>query len=127
VTNNNSGAPDKCGGARTVTFTVTSSCETPKTCAATFTVTTASSVTLNCAGNTTIAACLTQTQANDAFTAWLATATACGGCDRGPVTNNNSGAPDKCGGARTVTFTVTSSCEAPKTCAATFTVTTASS
>src|SRR4029434_6504858 len=127
VTNNNTGAPDKCGGSRTVTFTVTSSCEAPKTCSATFTVTAATSVTLNCAGNTTIAACLTQTQVNNAFNAWLATATAGGGCDRGPVTNNNTGAPDKCGGSRTVTFTVTSSCEAPKTCAATFTVTAATS
>jgi hypothetical protein len=50
--------------------------------------------------------CLTQAQVNTAFSAWLATASASGGCN-GILTNNNTGAPLACGGATTVTFTYT--------------------
>ncbi|HEX6846944.1 MAG TPA: hypothetical protein VF144_08195, partial [Chitinophagaceae bacterium] len=111
VTNNGGSAPAACGGSKTVTFTVTSSCETPRTCSATFTVTAAPAVTLTCATNTTIAACQTQAQVDAAYGAWLATATASGGCNLGSVTNNGGSAPAACGGSKTVTFTVTSSCE----------------
>ena len=125
VTNNGGTAPNACGGSKTVTFTVTSSCESPKTCSATFQVTNAPAVVLTCAQNTTVGSCLTQGQVNTAYAAWLATATASGGCSRGPVTNNGGDAPSACGGSKTVTFTVTSACESPKTCSATFTVTNA--
>ena len=56
------------------------------------------------------------------FAAWLATASASGGCN-GNLSNNNQGAPSACGGSTTVTWTYTSSC-APlsTTCTATFTV-----
>jgi hypothetical protein len=122
VTNSGGAAPDACaGGTRTVTFTVTSTCET-KTCSASFTVTAAPALVLTCAQNTTIAACTSQGAINTAYTNWLASATATGGCNRGSVTNSDGGAPDACaGGTRTVTFTVTSTCET-KTCSASFTV-----
>ncbi|MBK9013160.1 MAG: T9SS type A sorting domain-containing protein [Saprospiraceae bacterium] len=124
LTNNNTGAPPACGGSTTVTFTYTSSCLAPTTtCQATFTVPPAPTVVLTCPQNTTTAACQTQAAVNTAFVTWLATASASGGCN-GVLTNNNTGAPNACGGSTTVTFTYTSTC-APltTTCQATFTVT----
>ncbi|MBK8567222.1 MAG: hypothetical protein IPN76_28835 [Saprospiraceae bacterium] len=123
LTNNNTGAPPACGGSTTVTFTYTSSCAPlTTTCQATYTVSAPPTVMLNCPMNTTTAACQTQAAVNSAFTTWLASATASGGCN-GVVTNNNTGAPPACGGSTTVTFTYTSTC-APltTTCQATFTV-----
>jgi len=123
LSNNNTGAPPACSGATTVTFTYTSSCAPfTTTCQATFTVPAASAVVLTCPVNTTTAACQSQASINTAFAAWLATASASGGCSSS-LTNNNTGAPNACGGSTTVTFTYTSSC-APFTtsCSATFTV-----
>jgi hypothetical protein len=122
ITNNNTGAPDKCGGTKTVTFTATSSCEGNKTCSATFTVTTAPAVVLTCPANVSEPVCQLQDTINARFNRWLATATFSGGCNA-VLSNNNTGAPDACtGGTATVTFTVTSTCEANKTCSATFAV-----
>ena len=92
------------------------------TCQATFTVPAPATVVLTCPVNTTTAVCQTQAAVNTAFAAWLATASASGGCN-GVLTNNNTGAPSNCGGSTTVTFTYTSTC-APltTTCQATFTV-----
>ncbi len=123
LTNNNTGAPPACGGATTVTFTYTNSCDpTISTCQATFTVTAPDAVVLTCPINTSTAGGQTQAAVNAAFAAWLATASGTGGCN-GVLTNNNSGAPPAGGGSTTVTFTYTSSC-APltTTCQATFTV-----
>ncbi|MBK8449456.1 MAG: hypothetical protein IPL42_05280 [Saprospiraceae bacterium] len=120
-TNNNTGAPNACGGTVTVTFTVTSTCEPPKTCTASFGVTTATLVVLNCPINQSELACQTQAAIDAKFATWLATVSTSGGCN--PVfTNNNTGAPNACGGTVTVTFTVNSSCEPPKTCTASFSV-----
>ena len=83
-------------------------CSFVSTCQATFTVVASPPVILTCPTNTTVASCQSQTAVNAAFTAWLATGTASGGCNR-VLTNNNSGAPDACGGSTTVTFTYTSS------------------
>lgn len=125
ITNNNNGAPDKCGGTKTVTFTATASCGTTQTCSATFTVS-STTVVMTCPANVTKPACYTQAQIDTAFTNWLATVSVTGGCNT-LITNNNNGAPLACvGGTKTVTFTVTSSCEANKTCSATFTVPAAS-
>ncbi len=124
LTNNNTGAPSACGGFTTVTFTYTSTCAPLiTTCQATFSVPNAPGVVLNCPVNRIESACLTQDTINAHFNAWLATASASGGCN-GSLTNNNTGAPSRCGGSTTVTFTYTSSC-APTTttCQATFTVT----
>ncbi|MBK8567598.1 MAG: hypothetical protein IPN76_30850 [Saprospiraceae bacterium] len=122
ITSDNPGAPSACGGSTTVTFTLTSDCHPPLTCQATFTVTAAPTVVLTCPINTTVDTCQTQAAVNAQFNAWLATASASGGCN-GVLTNNNTGAPSACGGSTTVTFTYTSTC-APltTTCQATFTV-----
>ena len=123
LTNNSQGAPPACGGSRTVTFTYTSTCAPlSSTCQATFTVPNSPAVSLTCPANTTTTACQTQAAVDAAYAAWLATATASGGCG-GSLTNNSTGAPAACGGSKTVTFTYTSSC-APltSTCQATFTV-----
>ncbi|MBI1227952.1 MAG: T9SS type A sorting domain-containing protein [Bacteroidetes bacterium] len=123
LTNNNTGAPSICGGATTVTFTYTSTCAPfTTTCNATFTVNAPPTVVLTCPVNTTVASCQTQTAVDGQFDAWLASASASGGCN-GVLTNNNTGAPSSCGGSTTVTFTYTSTC-APftTTCNATFTV-----
>ncbi|MBK6824631.1 MAG: hypothetical protein IPG87_17230 [Saprospiraceae bacterium] len=124
LSNNNSGAPDKCGGVVNVTFTVTSTCEPNNTCTASFTVTPAPAVVLTCPTNQTEAECQTQAAIDTKFNTWLGTAMFTGGCN-GVLTNDNTGAPMACGGSKTVTFTVTSDCEGPKTCMATFTVTAA--
>ncbi|MCB0648970.1 MAG: hypothetical protein KDC49_20010, partial [Saprospiraceae bacterium] len=123
LSNNNTGAPDSCGGSTTVTFYYVFD-ELPggDSCMATFTVSPPPSITLTCPMNTTAAACQTQSAVDAAFATWLATATASGGCN-GVLTNNNVGAPPACGGSTTVTFSYSSSCAAmPTTCQATFTV-----
>ncbi|MEN8251194.1 MAG: hypothetical protein ABFS32_19835, partial [Bacteroidota bacterium] len=112
--------PDFCGGSETVYWTVTSDCEDDVTCSATFEVEYAPVVVLTCQDETTVP-CLTQGQVDAAFSIWLGTTTFTGGCN--PVmTNNNTGAPDFCGGSTTVTWTVTSDCEDDVFCTATFTV-----
>jgi hypothetical protein len=98
VTNNSTAAPSACGGVATVTFTATSaSCSTPETKTATFTVTAAPAVVLTAPANVTEAACQTQAQIDTKYTAWLAQATATGGCSV-TVTNNSTAAPSACGG-----------------------------
>jgi hypothetical protein len=91
--NNSTGAPSACGGSKTVTWTVTSSCEATKTCSASFTVTAAPAVVVTCASNTTEASCQTQDAINAKYTAWLATFSATGGCNR-QSSNNSTGAPE---------------------------------
>ena len=61
-----------------------------------------------------------------AWATFKTSATASGGCN-GSLTNNApANPPAKCGGTVDVTWTYTSSCEAPKTCTRTFAVTAAS-
>ncbi|MBK8567568.1 MAG: hypothetical protein IPN76_30685 [Saprospiraceae bacterium] len=81
ITSDNPGAPSACGGSTTVTFTLTSDCHPPLTCQATFTVTAAPTVVLTCPINTTVDTCQTQAAVNAQFNAWLATASASGGCN----------------------------------------------
>ena len=116
--------PFACGqSSRTVTFTYTSTCAPfITTCQATFTVADPPSVNLNCPFNTTVAANQTQEAVNTAFSTWLAGGYASGGCN-GVLTNNNTGAPNACGGTTTVKFTYTSACGPfTTTCQRTFTV-----
>ncbi|MCC6724603.1 MAG: T9SS type A sorting domain-containing protein, partial [Saprospiraceae bacterium] len=122
--NNNIGAPPACGGSTTVTFTYNSNCSPFTTvCSATFTVETAPTAVLNCPANFTATACQTQSAVNAQFQAWLASATASGGCN-GVLTNNNIGAPSICGGSTTVNFTYSNACPPLSlNCSATFTVT----
>ena len=128
LSNNSTTAPNACGGTASITFTVTSDCETNRTCTATFTVDPAPVVMLTCPTNATEAACQTQAQIDTKFNTWLDVykrqAMFTGGCNA-TISNNNNGAPMACGGSKTVTFTVTSTCEPNKTCMATFTVTAA--
>lgn len=125
LTNNNTGAPPACGGSRTVTFTYTSDCDPTETCQATFNVSPSPQVAINCPGNMTVSHCMTQAQVNAAYSAWLASATAVGGCN-GALTNNSPGAPLICSPTavvRNVTFTYISSCPPNSTsCSATFTL-----
>ncbi len=119
-------APPACGGATTVTWTVTSDCEPPAMCSATFTVTAAPPVVITCPAPATEASCQTQAAIDAAFATWLTTATLSGGCGAA-MTHDGLiiGAPAACGGASTVTWTATSDCEPNVTCSATFTVTAA--
>jgi len=122
LTNNSTGAPSACGGSTTVTWTYTTSCAQPILRSATFQVQSPPTVVLNCPINQTEPAGLSQAQVNAAFSAWLASCTAFGGCN-GSLSNNSMGAPPASGGSTTVTFTYASSC-APltTTCQSTFTV-----
>ncbi len=122
LTNDNTGAPDACGGSTTVTWTVASSCEDDVECSATFTVTDAPLVELTCPDDEVVASCQTQGAIDTAFTAWLLEVSSSGGCNS-VLTNDNTGAPDACGGSTTVTWTVASSCEDDVECSATFSVT----
>jgi len=122
ISDDNTGAPPKCGGSTTVTWTVTSDCEDDVTCSATFTVTDAPPVTLTCPDDETVASCLSQGQVNSLFSDWMDEVVWGGGC-KAVLKNNNIGAPPKCGGSTTVTWRVESSCEDDVTCSATFTVT----
>ena len=113
LSNNSTGAPDKCGGTTTVTFTATSNSCGTATCSASFTVTSAPAVVLTCPTNTTVASGQTQSAVDAEYAAWLATVSTSGGCNAS-LTNNSTGAPLASGGTKTVTFTVTSSCEGIK-------------
>jgi hypothetical protein len=126
LTNNSTGAPAACGGSVTVIFTVTSDCEAPVTCSATYTVPTPPALSIACPSAVVEASCQDQASINTAFTVWLGTVSAVGACDNNTVTNNNTGAPDACGGSVTVTFTATdNTCGLTSSCMATFTVTAA--
>ncbi|MFN0015041.1 MAG: hypothetical protein ACKVU2_10870, partial [Saprospiraceae bacterium] len=114
-------APSACGGSNTVRYTVSSDCASDATCDRTFTVTAAPPVTLICPDNTIEAACQTQMAIDMKFTDWLATVSYGSGCHPS-ISNDNTGAPKACGGSTTVTWTVTSDCEKPATCSATFSV-----
>jgi len=116
-------APNACGGSTTVTWNYISFCEVTKTCTKTFTVLPAPAVIFNCPDDKTEAACQPQEAIDDSFTAWLATASASGGCN-GLYTRTPAfpTAPPACGGFTDVTWTYTSSCDEPKTCTKRFTV-----
>ena len=99
--------PDKCGGYRDVTWTYTvGSCGQTQSCTRRFTVLTPATVAINCGSNVTVPACSTQAQVNAAWTAFLASTTASGGCN-GVLTTNCTTPPNKCGGYRDVTWTYT--------------------
>jgi len=85
-------------------------------------------VTLTCPSNQSELPCQTQSAINAKFAAWLATASAGGGCT-GSFTNNAGSAPSvTTSGTATVIFTYTSTCSgttpttSAPTCSATFTV-----
>jgi hypothetical protein len=115
--------PDRCGGSITVTYTVSGDCETTSK-TVTFTVDSPDEVSITCTDQN-ILPNQSQTAANAAYASWLADieATVSGGCSTTVTNDGPATAPSVCvGGSVTVTFTVTSDCEDPVTCMATFTV-----
>ena len=118
--------PSICGGSVDVTWTYNSSCNngqkcTGNTCTRTFTVLSAPPVVFNCGANKTLPACVNQAAISAAWTSFLASTTASGGCN-GSLTNNATNPPNICGGSVDVTWTYTSSCAVPQTCTRTFTI-----
>jgi hypothetical protein len=114
-------APDKCGGVATVHFIVTDKCYTTTNVTRTFSITAAPAVVLNVPGNFTAPTCYgNQTEVDDAFKAWVASANVTGGCN--PIKTDDHGtAPSRCGGNATVTWNVTDLCQ-NATESATFTI-----
>lgn len=113
-------APNACGGKTTIVFTGQNDCET-KTCYSDFKVETAPSPVLTCPAQVTESACQTQSAIDAKFAVWKSTASFTGGCN-GVLTNSSGFAPNFCGGSTTVTFTVSSTCETPKSCSSSFNV-----
>jgi hypothetical protein len=82
ITNDNTGAPSACGGATTVSITYTSTVNhSTTTCSGYVYCDWTNRCLINLPVNTSTASCLTQAQVNIAFSAWLATASASGGCN----------------------------------------------
>ncbi len=83
---------------------------------------------LNCPVNITEAACQTQAEIDAAFATWLGTVSITsnkiGNITGITITNDNTGAPDNCGGSTTVIFTATDGCNPAntETCSAVFNV-----
>lgn len=124
LSNNGGAAPSACGGSVTVTFTATSSCDSTIQCSAVFTVTPAPPVLLTCPPILVAPSCTSQDIVDSLYLEWLTLVSSFGGC-KPLLSNNSSGPPDFCGGSKTVTFQVTSTCEATVTCSSVFTVTNA--
>ncbi|MBK6665543.1 MAG: hypothetical protein IPG48_05160 [Saprospiraceae bacterium] len=82
LSNNNPGAPSNCGGSTTVTWTANDACNVPTTCSRTFTVASPPALIINCPAPGNTASCQTQAAVNTAFTTWLSTVSASGGCVR---------------------------------------------
>ncbi len=78
-------------------------------------------VSISCPLNQSIPACTDQTIINDAYALWLSSASFSGGCNSA-LSNDGGSVPSGCGGSKTVTWTVTSLCENPKTCSSVFTI-----
>src|SRR5678816_2363001 len=117
-------APNRCGGTTNVTYTVSGDCAQTQTCSSSFTVDNATAVQYNCPAPSSAGSCSTQAQVDAAFAAWLTGFTSSGGCDRS-ASYGSPVAPNRCGGSTSVTYTVTSSCEATRTCSSSFSVTNA--
>ncbi|MEO5985221.1 MAG: hypothetical protein ABIP80_06915 [Ferruginibacter sp.] len=75
---------------------------------------------VTCTQNVTLSAGLSQAELNTAYTNWLASVSATGGC--GTSISNNSTSTPSCGQTRNITWTIRSTCGANQTCNATFTV-----
>ena len=114
--------PSACGGYVDVTWTYNSNSSCGQTtyscngqtsqgnsisCTKRFTVASPAPVVFKCGSNVTVAACSTQAQINAAWSSFLASTTACGGCG-GVLTNNAPSTPPSItGGFVYVTWTYT--------------------
>ena len=110
-----------CGFEITGIWTVISDCEAPAVKSSTFTIPEAPKVEITIADLELDKACYSQAEVDQKFNDWVSTATFTGGCNA-EWTNDADIAPGYCGGSVTVTWTVTSSCEADVEKSATFTV-----
>jgi gliding motility-associated-like protein len=114
-------APDICkGGTVAVKFDANDKC-TSATYSASFVITPAAAVTLNVPADMTSDVYMTQAEVDAIFVDWLSRVSYSGGCNA-VLTNNSTGAPDKCGGSSVVAWTVKSSCQEDAVKTATFTV-----
>jgi hypothetical protein len=120
LTRTSATAPSICGGSASITWTYTvGSCGTTQSCTRTFTVAAPAPVVLTCGSNVTLPACSTQAQLNAAWTAFLNSTTATGGCG-GVLTRTSCSAPSLCGGYVDVTWTYTvTSCGPQSGCGST--------
>ncbi|MEP7197661.1 MAG: hypothetical protein ABI851_14170, partial [Saprospiraceae bacterium] len=116
--------PNACGGIASIIFEDTSSCQALISCTSTFNVTNAPNIALTCPAFVTESACQTQAAIDAKFAAWKNTVSFIGGCN-GVLSNSGNTSPNACGGVENVTFSVTSDCQTPVTCVATFKVTNA--
>ncbi len=123
VDNNNTGAPESCGGSVTVVWTATSDCPAAVTDTATFVVTDAPAVVLTAPDNDTIPACTSETEITSLFNSWLDEVTYSGGCDLEVSYDSSLVAPAACGGEVEVIWTASSGCEDDISDTATFVVT----
>ncbi|WP_412476539.1 T9SS type A sorting domain-containing protein [Flavobacterium sp. TBRC 19031] len=98
-------APRLCeGGSVSLTYSIADNCS-QDSASATFTITPSSQITFNCGDNVSVPACSSQEEVNSAWSAFLASTTANGGCN-GVLTNNApSNPPSACGGYIDVTWT----------------------
>ncbi|WP_324692344.1 hypothetical protein, partial [Flavobacterium cheonhonense] len=117
-------APRLCdGGSVSLTYSIADNCSEDSV-SATFTVTPSSQITFNCGDNVSVPACSTQQEVNSAWTSFLASTSASGGCSNGVLTNNApSNPPSACGGYVDVTWTynVTDPCGQSDNCEGQFT------
>src|SRR5690625_3077393 len=130
LSDDNSGAPARCGGSVTVTFTSTSEHCGSVSCDATFTITPPEAISYSTLSDANLTSCAFADQAalDAAFADWVSEQTAAlnvsGGCE--PQISNNSeevSIPLLCdGGSATVTWTISDLCET-KTVSADFKLT----
>ncbi len=104
-------------GIHTVTVTDENGAET----SCNVTINEPSEIVLIAPKDTTVSTCLSQQEVNTEFNFWLSRVQASGGKNL-LVTNNNTGAPDACGGSIDVIWTATSECPEDVKDTATFTV-----
>jgi len=112
--------PGICGGTVTATWTYVTDCSM-NSCSRTFTVNAPATVTVTCPQNKNEDLCHTQSEINTSYSNWLNSLMFSGGCNAS-ASNNGGAAPSRFGGSKTVTWTVTSSCQGPVTCSAVFSV-----
>ncbi|MBT8221100.1 MAG: T9SS type A sorting domain-containing protein [Bacteroidia bacterium] len=120
IMHNSTGAPDACGGSKTVTWMLLSNCEVGVEKSSTFTVLPALTPVLKCPSNMTMPSCSTESEVSAAFASWISTVSLTGACPGVQLSNDNTGPPSACGGSTTVTWS-TDGC-VTETCSATFTV-----
>ncbi|MBK6858730.1 MAG: T9SS type A sorting domain-containing protein [Saprospiraceae bacterium] len=120
TTNAPNNPPGICGGMATAIWTYTTDCSS-NSCSRTFTVNAPATVSVTCPENKNEDLCHTQAEIDNSYSNWLNSFQYTGGCN-GSVSHNGGSAPSRYGGTKTVTWTVTSTCQGPVTCSAVFSV-----